>query len=496
MPDPIRHVAVVGGDPCAASVAAYVANSLRGTETRVTLIDDLSFPPRAASTLPATAQFYRALRFKEASLIGSTGATFKLGSEHTGWTPAGENFTLTYGEHGTPIRLLPFHQYFIRRKLDGIAAHFDDYSLAAAAIRAGTFELPGPRQNPLLPPYDYGIHADTRRFAGAMLHYALTAGVQHFNSVAVDATVRADDGFVEAVTLGNGERLAADFFIDCTGTRGLLIGDALDVPFESWSRYLPCNQVLAVASNETFDVAAVTRIAARHDGWSRRIQLADRAEFQLFFNNSTSSPDQIAAQFAADVRADIATVRNLGPIDAGQRDMAWRANCVAIGDSACRMEALETSALSRAHRSTMRLVSLWPDAECDPAIAVEYNRMTARDNGFALDYAALFYALGRRQDGAFWDLAGSLEPPARLVERLSLFRSRGRLDWDAEDTVSRDRWISALLGLQCLPEDCDPLVDLADASLVDQFMGQVTQVIEERLGQMPRHVAVLEQMRS
>lgn len=496
MPDPIRDVVVVGGDACAASVAACVANSLRGTEARVTLIDDLSFPPSAASTLPATTQFCRALRIKEASLVGSTGATFKLGSEHTGWTPTDENFKLTYSEHGTPIRLLPFHQYFIRRRLDGIAAHFDDYSLAAAAIGAGAFEPPGRRQNPLLPQYDYAIHTDTRRFAGAMLHYAHAAGVQHFNSTAVAATVRAHDGFVEAVTLASGERVAGDLFIDCTGARALLIGDTLGVPFESWSQYLPCNQVLAAATSETIDVAPVTRIAGRRDGWSRRIQLLDRGECQLFFNTGTSSLDEIAAQFASDVRADVATVRDLGSIDAGQRDMAWRANCIAIGDSVCRMEPLETSALSRAHCSTMRLMSLWPDADCDPAVAAEYNRMTARDHGFALDHAALFFALCKREDGDFWRLARSLKVPDRLQERLSLFRSRGRLDWDAEDTVSRDRWISALLGLQCLPENCDPLVDLADPSLVDQFMEQITRVIEERLGEMPRHVDVINQMRS
>ena len=116
MSEALKRVVVVGGDPCAPAVAAYIANSLRGSDVRITLLDDMTSHGGAASTLPVSTDFYKQLQFKEPSLVAGIGATFKLGTEHSGWLRDDHRFMQTYGQHGTPIRLLPFHQYFFKQR--------------------------------------------------------------------------------------------------------------------------------------------------------------------------------------------------------------------------------------------------------------------------------------------------------------------------------------------------------------------------------------------
>jgi tryptophan halogenase len=44
--------------------------------------------------------------------------------------------------------------------------------------------------------------------------------------------------------MDTGETCEADIFVDCTGFRAKLIGEALDVPYEDYSQWLMCDQAL------------------------------------------------------------------------------------------------------------------------------------------------------------------------------------------------------------------------------------------------------------
>jgi len=221
------------------------------------------------------------------------------------------------------------------------------------------------------------------------------------------------------------------------------------------------------------------------------MQLIDRADFEFFYNGAICSDEDAAKQLTRDVGASASPPVHR-QVRGGRRKSFWRGNCMAIGRSAGDLESLEVSAMSRAHSAVIRLMSLWPHSDCDPVIASEYNRLTTLEYEHARDFVALFYALSDRDDSNFWRHCQSLETPATLEVRLSLFRSRGRLSWDAEEIFSRDNWVSALLGLNCLPRACDPLVDVADPELVRQFMDEVRQAVRATVTEMPRHEAFLQ----
>src|SRR3546814_7677033 len=85
-----------------------------------------------------------------------------------------------------------------------------------------------------------------------------------------------ESGFVTDLTLADGRTIAGDLFLDCSGFRGLLIEQALKTGYDDWSRWLPCNRAVAVATENVVPPEPLTRATARSHGWQWRITLQHR----------------------------------------------------------------------------------------------------------------------------------------------------------------------------------------------------------------------------
>ena len=273
MIDLLKAYVVVSGDPIAPMIAGAIANSLRGQEADVILVEPENSFSRAESLMPQSISFHRQLGIAEPGLVGHTAATFKLATEFTGWVPHGNAFLHPYGRHGSVLRLVPFHHYAARERAAGADTDFNDYSLAAVAARLDKFELPVSDPASVRSTYTYGLHVDVDRYADLFRSYSDHAGVRRIEGRVANVVLRPEDGFVDYLQLENGSRIDGDFFVDCSGCEATLAGNALEIPYEDWSDYLPCNSSVTVSSTDTVDFAPVTRIVAKSSGWLQRIQL-------------------------------------------------------------------------------------------------------------------------------------------------------------------------------------------------------------------------------
>ena len=79
----------------------------------------------------------------------------------------------------------------------------------------------------------FAYHLDNQRFVGYLAHAAETRGVQLIDAHLVDHSLRSD-GSLAAVTADDGRRFEFDLFVDCTGFRSALLGEAMHVDFKSY----------------------------------------------------------------------------------------------------------------------------------------------------------------------------------------------------------------------------------------------------------------------
>ena len=104
--------------------------------------------------------------------------------------------------------------------------------------------------------------------------------------------LQSAEGDVRALKLDDGRELEADFFIDCTGFRGLLIEQALNTGYDDWTKWLPCDRALAVPSASTSPLLPYTRATALEAGWQWRIPLQHRTGNGHVFCSEYMSDDE------------------------------------------------------------------------------------------------------------------------------------------------------------------------------------------------------------
>ena len=293
-----------------------------------------------------------------------------------------------------------------------------------------------------------------------MREHAEAAGVERLDRRIVGAT-RGEGERIAAVQFDDGESLAADFYIDCSGFRGLLVEETLNAGFEDWKRWLPCDSAIAAPTAAQQQRAPYTVATARSAGWQWRIPLQHRTGNGLVyasdFISDADAHEELLAGLDGEPLADARVLR----FTAGLRKRSWVGNCLAIGLSAGFLEPLESTSIHLIHTGLNRLLDLFPDRGFDPALADAYNRDVRREYAHIRDFLLLHYVPNRREGEAFWDHMRSLDLPDTLAEKIELFTRTGRIMSKQRELFSDISWFYVMHGMGLEPAAIDPLVDVA-----------------------------------
>jgi tryptophan halogenase len=485
---PVRRVVIAGGGTAGWMVAAGLSKSL-GPLLDIQLIesDEIGTVGVGEATIPSLQTFHRLLGIDERAFMAATQATFKLGIRFENWRDQGQDYVHGFGLTGKDHWTAGFQHFWLKGRQRQMAADYGAYALEVQAAQRGRFaHLPDDG-------LQYAYHLDATAYARFLRSFSEALGVQRIEGKIVGVQTDATASQVRSLRLDSGAVIEGDLFIDCTGFRGLLIGEALNVDYEDWSHWLFNDSALAVPTASVGDAVPYTRSIAHPWGWQWRIPLQRRVGNGLVYSSRFVDEAQARQALLAGIEGELLTQPRAIKFRPGQRREVWRVNCIAVGLSSGFLEPLESTSIYLIQRAIIRLVQMFPAGGISVADIDEFNAQTRFDIEHVRDFIVLHYHVTNRHDSPYWQACRGLALPASLQHRIDLFRETGRVFRVAGELFAENSWIQVMLGQGLVPGQHHPVAHLMGDAELARFLEGIRTSVEQTVSKLPPHQAYVEQ---
>jgi tryptophan halogenase len=486
---PIRCIAVAGEGPVAWIAAAALVRAFPSRPFEVTVIDTgANCDMRAGRwTLPSQRGIHALLGISEPHLVERSGATFKLATEHCGWQGANSRFFHAHGDIGVEFGPIPFYKFLLSETIAGRTERPEAFSVAGSAARFGKFARPMGDARTLTSSFTYGFHLEETAYTDYLRAHALKLGV-HVGTAPLASVVRGGNGDIDALELVDGNRVAADLFIDASGPDARLIGE-LATERTTWNQWLPCDAMWSAHADPRAEPPPVTQTFASDAGWMWRAPLARSTLAGHVFSTQFVTADAALAALRAFEPA-LRDTPLLTRFVAGRRRF-WVSNCVAIGASAVQLEPLAGADLHLAQLGIAMLIELFPRERASAVVAAEYERLMADYADRVRDFTLAHYHAGAPLAGAFWEATRAQPLPETLAARLELFSASGRINLLDHESFEETDWAWLLIGSGRKPASLEMQIRLQLAKLALPEVAALRTHIDKVAASMPSHAQFL-----
>jgi hypothetical protein len=298
----------------------------------------------------------------------------------------------------------------------------------------------------------------------------------------------------------NTGRHPADFFVDCSGFRALLLGSAPGYRFRPFDDTLFNNAAVTVQipRDARTPLLSETISEGLSSGWMWRIPLQNRTGCGYVYSDRFLSADGAEGELRKTLGLPDSTQVNHLRMKVGRVEEHWRGNCLGVGLSQGFIEPLEATALMLVQFTIEDFLKTFTPGQPNVDQTTRESAFNQRINRLfdgVLDYVAGHYKLNSRDDTPYWRAA---REEIVISERL-----RALIDcWDRNDDVdhmldrageelvySRASWYSLLAGMGRFPRN----LRRADAGL-RQESEDVRRFCTGNLNRFRSHQAQLEQL--
>lgn len=433
-PNALRVIVVGGGT--AGWMAASLLKRRCGAALSVAVLEspEIGIVGVGEGSTPQLKLFFDTLGVRESEWMPRCNATYKTAIECVGWStrPGAARY---YHPFRTDLddRSAPafYFNTLMRRRGFAVDAHPDGFFIDAALAQQCLAPLP-PENFPFRA--YYGYHFDAYLIGAFLRDHATARGVEHIGGT-VAHVARNEAGALTTLTLQDGRRLDADFYIDCTGFRSLLLQQTLGVRFLPFAENLYNDAAVAMPTpHAPGPIAPQTTATALSCGWAWKIPLTNRVGNGYVYSSRYLDRDAAEKELRAHLgigEADV-PVRHLS-MRVGRVEAPWTQNCLAVGLSQGFIEPLEATALHLVQETLERFIEAWAGngyrADRRAAFNAEIN---GRFEGVR-DYIVCRYKASHRSDTAYWrDASGHDRLSDSLAQLLQCWLSGGDLTTEVE----------------------------------------------------------------
>lgn len=484
----VRDVIIVGGGTAGWMAAAALGQLMLPKGVNVKLVESESIGTVGVgeATIPQILLFNRLLGLDENEFVKATQATFKLGIEFVNWTRPDHSYIHPFGSFGADMDGIPFHHFWLQQQQRGYSHDLSEFCLQAVAAKRGKFMRPDTStMNSPLAHIAYAFQFDASLYAKYLRSYAESKGVRRIEGTITDTNLNKESGFVESLTLEDGQTIEGDFFIDCSGFRGLLIEQALESGYEDWSSWLPCNRAIAVPCENGGEDSPYTRSTAHTAGWQWRIPLQHRTGNGHVYCDGFMSADEaeniLLSNLDGPVLRDPLHIR----FTTGMRRKCWNKNVVALGLASGFMEPLESTSIHLVQTGLARLMTLFPTRDFPQADSDEYNRATRREYEYVRDFLVFHYRQTERDDSEFWRHCQNLPVSDNLKRKTALYEANGRIVRSKDELFTETSWLAVMHGQGLVPKGHHPIATGIGNDEVHARLEQMREIVNASAEFMP-----------
>ena len=486
----IEHIVIVGGGTAGWMAAAALSRIRDGRDLRITLVESeqIGTVGVGEATIPPFVEFQQALGIDEREMLAATQGTFKLGIQFANWGQVGESYLHPFGAYGYELGGIHFHQVWHAMRSRGDRRPLQAFNLETMAAYFGKFSRTEDYRSDDLPPMNYAYHIDATRYARYLRDYAEKHGVTRQEGKVQSVAQDPESGFVTGISLEDGTQIAGDFFVDCTGFRGLLIEQTLQTGYEDWTHLLPCDRAVALPCNrdDGSPPPPFTKATAHRAGWQWQVPLQHRNGNGHVYCSEYMSDDEAHDILVKNLAGKPTAEPNFLRFVTGRRKKFWNKNVVALGLASGFMEPLESTSIHLINTGVNKLIAMLSLDGVTEAQASTYNRLTTKEYERIRDFLVLHYNATRRDDSEFWNYVRTMEVPDTLTEKVEIFKANGQVFREEDELFTTTSWAAVMLGQGIAMDGTSPMADgVADVSgkEVDEMEKSIRWLVQR----MPGH---------
>jgi tryptophan halogenase len=257
----------------------------------------------------------------------------------------------------------------------------------------------------------------------------------HFNTIKLNEylvnvckarDIEFEDDVIEHVNIKDGKIInlkgknthSADFYIDCSGFKKLLI-NKLGAKWVSFKEYLPMNEAIAFPTEDTKEYNAWTLAKAMNAGWMWRIPTWGRWGNGYVYDNNYINAEEAQKEAEKYLNKKVKIFKNI-KFDAGKVDRAWIENCCAIGLSASFAEPLEASNIGTTINQAFLLIHYLSNYTKED---IEQYNLKCNDIFDNVRDFVLIHYLVKKSSSKFWKEL-KIKIPESLKNKLEMWKNR------------------------------------------------------------------------
>lgn len=457
----IKKILVVGGGSAGWMAALLIAHSVKNKGIQVAVIESetVGVIGVGEGSTPVMKRFFDTLNIQENEWMPECNATYKSGIAFDGWStkPGHASYFHPFVTMVDNLTLPPF--------IDNVKARMHGANVCALPNK---FFLSAQLAEACLAPIadhnfpfftTYGYHFDAMLLGKFLRKKALQAGIEHIRAHINHARLD-EQGNIAAVALADGNELAADFFVDCSGFSALLIDKALKTPFVSYADNLLNDSAIAMPTDIGDKIPTLTVSTAMKHGWAWKIPLQNRYGNGYVYSSAFTTADQAETELREKIgMLDSDTPARHMKMKLGRVEKHWNKNCLAVGLSQGFLEPLEATALYLTQMTAAIFCLFLEKGDLSEQAQKIYNQEINDYFDGHRNYIIAHYKTNTRTDTEYWKAnAANLHAIPDSLKHIFSAWLEGR---DLGDEIRRQKiekyypvasWYALLAGMGMFPD--------------------------------------------